>query len=138
MSELAHSRYCIRLRTVEYTVSLRLAWATSVLVSKSSLRPRAAKRRVPPRRARLRSHTDQSRRGAGHYLIAKHSHWLWVREAAKSSQRLRRLLGALPAASGVRREMWAPLPHLKKEPYVGERQEPAPCPHCPKFCMETL
>lgn len=34
--------------------------------------------------------------------------------------------------------MWAPLPHLKKELCVGERREPAPCPHCSKFCMETL
>lgn len=46
--------------------------------SQSSPRPRAAKRRVPSRRACLWTHSDQSTCGAWHDLITKHSHWLWV------------------------------------------------------------
>lgn len=97
-------------------MSLRLAWAMGDLVPESSLQPRTAYRRFTPGRTRLWPHNDQSRRRAGHYLIAKHSYWLWVRAAAES-QRLRRLLGPRSAASGgglIRREMWAPLPHIKK------------------------
>lgn len=119
---------------MEHTVSPRqVSW------SQSSPMPKAAKRRVPPRRTCLWPHSDQSRRGAEHDLIAKHSHWLWVRAAIESPERLRRLLGASPCGFGGQKgNVGAPPPSQKRNPACESIENPLHDPHCPKFCMETL